>query len=64
MPAALDKHVGLSKICRNLVVLMGHAGSDMSNGLDSTLLKGHDAGKHGRGDTVLDQRKLKMGVVC
>lgn len=29
MPSALDKHVGLRKICRDLVVLIGHGASDV-----------------------------------
>lgn len=40
MPSALDKEVGLRKICRDLVVLIGHERSDLSIGLGSTLLKG------------------------
>ena len=28
-PSALDKHVGLRKICRDLVVLIGHGASDV-----------------------------------
>lgn len=40
MPAASDKEVGLQKICRDLVVLIGHVVRYIGIGLGSTLLKG------------------------